>query len=101
MQTLPETSVVSSGRSEASTTAPVLRLYGHPPLLNPIEPGVAADSERPGTGVDTLALRPDSFEERRDPAIYDIDEQDVLITAEGGHPAKGHSSGWSCTAAIS
>ncbi|RVU13200.1 hypothetical protein [Methylobacterium oryzihabitans] len=81
-------------RAGAWNDDPTLRRYGHPPLVNPIEPGVAADPERPGTGVDTLALRPGTFEKRSDPAIYDTHNQDVLVTGASGIPATGHTAGW-------
>ncbi|WP_298958991.1 hypothetical protein [uncultured Methylobacterium sp.] len=71
-----------------------LRRYAEPPMVNPIEPGVAADPERPGTGVDLNPMKPASYDQRWDQKLYDQLRQDVLITAEGGHVPTGHGSGW-------
>ncbi len=70
-----------------------LRRYAEPPMVNPIEPGVAADPERPGTGVDLTPLRASSYDQRWDTKIYDILRQDVLLSNEGGHSTTGHNSG--------
>jgi hypothetical protein len=70
-----------------------LRRYGEPPMVNPIEPGVAADPQRPGTGVDLTPLRALTYDQRWDPKIYDVLRQDVLLSNEGNHPTTGHNSG--------